>query len=110
MSSLRKTFSDIADSIRQKGVEGEIKPVEMAGKIDSLETRRFGGGFDHWVGKMNNGTLTYDDTPLSIVFDGVETMGRYMLFSMFGVYDQMDGARTHVNVKSVSFPNLVTTG
>lgn len=41
MATLRQVFGDIADSIRSKGVEGTMKPVEMASKIDSIQT---GGG------------------------------------------------------------------
>lgn len=33
MSQLTDLFSSIADSIRNKGIEGTMKPIEMASKI-----------------------------------------------------------------------------
>ena len=33
MATLRQTFKDIADAIREKGVIGSFKPTEMANKI-----------------------------------------------------------------------------
>lgn len=41
MATLRQTFKDIADAIREKGVSGTMKPIEMASKIESIQT---GGG------------------------------------------------------------------
>ena len=44
MATLRETFSDIAKSIRAKGVSGTMKPIDMASKIGEIQT---GGGSDY---------------------------------------------------------------
>ena len=44
MATLRQTFSDIADAIREKGVSGSFKPIEMASKIREIQT---GGSQDY---------------------------------------------------------------
>lgn len=41
MANLRQTFKNIADSIRAKGVEGTMTPLEMPEKIASIPS---GGG------------------------------------------------------------------
>lgn len=38
MATLRETFKDIADAIRDKGIEGTMKPIEMASKIEAIQT------------------------------------------------------------------------
>ena len=38
MATLRQTFKDIADAIREKGVSGSFKPTEMASKIGEIQT------------------------------------------------------------------------
>lgn len=38
MATLRETFKDIADAIRDKGVSGTFKPTEMADKIGEIQT------------------------------------------------------------------------
>ena len=45
MATLRQTFSDIASSIRAKGVSGTMKPIEMASKIGEIQT---GGGSEDY--------------------------------------------------------------
>lgn len=37
MATLRQTFSDIADAIREKGVSGSFKPIDMASKIGEIQ-------------------------------------------------------------------------
>ena len=37
MATLRQTFSDIASAIREKGVSGTFKPIEMAQKIGEIQ-------------------------------------------------------------------------
>lgn len=37
MATLRETFKDIADAIREKGVVGTMTPSQMPSKIDSIE-------------------------------------------------------------------------
>lgn len=38
MATLREVFKDIADAIREKGVSGTMKPIEMASKIETIQT------------------------------------------------------------------------
>ena len=38
MATLRETFKDIADAIRDKGVTGSFKPIDMASKIGEIKT------------------------------------------------------------------------
>ena len=37
MATLRQTFSEIADAIREKGVSGSFKPIEMADRIGNIK-------------------------------------------------------------------------
>ena len=37
MATLRETFKDIADAVREKGVSGSFKPIEMASKIGEIQ-------------------------------------------------------------------------
>ena len=43
MATLRQVFGDIAQAIREKGVSGTFKPIEMAQKIGEIS----GGGEDY---------------------------------------------------------------
>ena len=45
MATLRNVLHDIADAIREKGVSGTFKPIEMAQKIREIQT---GGGSEDY--------------------------------------------------------------
>lgn len=98
MATLRQTFKDIADSIRSKGVEGLMKPVEMASKIDSIQT---GGGnilgveLSSLVEEGASGQLRKSSGPF---YTSATSLAPYTL--------RYGGAST----KSVSAPNLTSVG
>ena len=63
MTILRQTFSDIADAIRAKGLSGTMKPIEMASKINEIQTG----------GRQDYGYLTFtaeEDTTLTLNQNG----------------------------------------
>lgn len=90
MATLRETFSDIADSIRDKGVEGEIKPTEMAAKIDEIEKHHHWTGLDGIAPRLDEDGTLLAPTGAQINFDGIKVVGEAAL-SGFCQSDLMQG-------------------
>ena len=59
-TTLRQAFHDIAEAIRAKGVSGKMTPLEMPGKISSLESTVYGTTVQGVLGEVGpDGTLGY---------------------------------------------------
>lgn len=79
MATLRETFSEIADSIRDKGVEGEIKPTEMAAKIDEIEKHHHWTGLDGIAPRLDEDGTLLAPTGAQINFAGINVVGEAAL-------------------------------
>lgn len=121
MATLRQVFKDIADAIREKGVSGTMKPIEMASKIEDIQTgdAPMSGlplkayGFEI----VNRKVVGPADRPerYDLVVSGL-TSTLYGQFSQAWGLDGSTGVGIAVNaqkllpsIATATFPNLTTT-
>ena len=92
--TLTSVFSDIADAIREKGVTGQMTPLQMPQKIADIPS---GGGSDSKLFdadlELNFAGLTA--IPDDNIWDGASVSGKFQNWK---------------NIKSVSFPDIVSVG